>query len=259
MNIEDRVLERVRKLLALARNNPSPQEAAVAFARAQELATRCGLQLDDLDGASDACDQAPPPRPVGPVLEARLVEGSRVPGWQQVAVNAICRANGCRAFLRKGFGAVDGLWAYGTVEDLAVARAVLAAVLTEVDALTLAATRVYKADPYVDPRWEPSPRSYAAAFRAGAADTIAGRLPARDEVMKRARAELGSAQGGALVRIDAAGDYLARLEDALDLHAEKLGLMKPRRVKRVVGSARGYFDGRRAGEGVGLSLRKAIG
>ena len=46
----ERVLEKVKKLLALAGNNPSEAEAQAAALRAQELIARYNLSITDDDG-----------------------------------------------------------------------------------------------------------------------------------------------------------------------------------------------------------------
>lgn len=53
MNKEDKILEKVKKLLALAGNNPSQAEAEAAAAKAQALLQEYNLTLKDVDGGEE--------------------------------------------------------------------------------------------------------------------------------------------------------------------------------------------------------------
>ena len=56
MSKEDKILEKVKKLLALAGNNPSQAEAEAAAAKAQALLQEYNLTLKDVDGEEEALD-----------------------------------------------------------------------------------------------------------------------------------------------------------------------------------------------------------
>jgi hypothetical protein len=61
------VSELIRKLLALAANNPNREEAAAAYQKAQELMHKYGLRIDVVgDGPLAPPHQAPPPPPPNP-------------------------------------------------------------------------------------------------------------------------------------------------------------------------------------------------
>ena len=53
MSKEDKILEKVKKLLALAGNNPSQAEAEAAAAKAQALLQEYNLTLKDVDGGEE--------------------------------------------------------------------------------------------------------------------------------------------------------------------------------------------------------------
>lgn len=62
MSDKEKYLKKLKKLLALARNNSSPQEAALAMNRAQELMTRHSLNAEDAeltDISEASTDKAP--------------------------------------------------------------------------------------------------------------------------------------------------------------------------------------------------------
>lgn len=62
MSDKEKYLKKLKKLLALARNNSSPEEAALAMSRAQELMTRHKFSADDAeltDISEASTDKAP--------------------------------------------------------------------------------------------------------------------------------------------------------------------------------------------------------
>lgn len=91
MDKQERLIERIRKLLALAGNNPSEEEAHAALAHAQTLAAREGLALEDIEAAA-------PPEPG----EAELHRGTRAPPWWHRDIAAIVARNfRCQAISRR--------------------------------------------------------------------------------------------------------------------------------------------------------------
>jgi len=86
----DKIRERIRKLLALADNNPSPEEAALAASKAAELALEYGLELDKI---RESKGEAPLP-PSWFHLDDEYA--SEPHEWLGQLAVTICEANGCR-------------------------------------------------------------------------------------------------------------------------------------------------------------------
>lgn len=95
----DKIEERVRKLLRLAQNNPSVEEAATAFAAAQKLATLHALDLDDL-GSEDVGPEAP--KEVEIVRCESLDQWKKAIAWKLSLAGGVARANGCRIYYDRG-------------------------------------------------------------------------------------------------------------------------------------------------------------
>lgn len=107
------ILARIRKLLALAGNNPSRAEAESAMMKAQSMLASHGLAMHDLEPEAS------------PVRE-QLVSGStrRTPWWHdQVAM--VVAANFRCAVFRRPVGGYRRLVLVGRSGDLEVAEAVL--------------------------------------------------------------------------------------------------------------------------------------
>jgi len=87
------IVEKVRKLLALATGNPNPNEAANAAAKAQELINAYRLDMADLGRADgDACEEASDP----------LYRGKVKVTWIGNLAGVVARANGCHVFWGEG-------------------------------------------------------------------------------------------------------------------------------------------------------------
>jgi len=86
----DKIRERIRKLLALADNNPSPEEAALAASKAAELALEYGLEIDRI---REERGEKPLP-PEWFYLDEELISDPHA--WVGSLAEAICEANACR-------------------------------------------------------------------------------------------------------------------------------------------------------------------
>lgn len=86
----DKIRERIRKLLALADNNPSPEEAALAASKASELALEYGLEIDRI--REERGEKPLPPEWFYMDEEALSDPHS----WVGQLGQAVCEANGCR-------------------------------------------------------------------------------------------------------------------------------------------------------------------
>ncbi len=254
------IQDKIVKLLKLAADNPNVNEAAVAFARAQELADRHALDLDDLI-ATDAEDTQEPPREVEKIQQRIIERCGKAVAWKTILAQAVAKANRCNIFLRSG-SLAGGLVAYGQPSDLATVEYIYKAIAREVDKMAKRAVRDYKAtDP--EPGWDASPRSYGRSWRMGCSDTIADRFAAldavetaRDEVddARKKAIESGDEQAlasstHALVRVNQAAEYVAEVEAAVSKYRDGLGLGQGRGFR---GAGEGYGAGRRAGHSVNL-------
>lgn len=233
---DDKIATLIRKLLKLAANNPSAEEAAAAFGRAQELAAKYRLDLDDVGVEEEA---EPAPREVEKIVQQTIEHWNRAVPWKLTIAQAVARANDCRTFYVSGTH--GGITAYGQERDLQIVSYLYKAISREVDRLARLANVA-------------GGRSWGRNFRMGAADEIATRLArAQRKVLAEAKEE-AFARGGetALVRIDRAEEYSERVSKAVDDYADS-ELNLGRGVSFRDASGYGYRDGRRAGSSVAIS------
>ena len=269
--IEDRVL----KLIRLAGQQDNENEAAVAFAHAQKLATIHGLDLHDLMD-QNAEETVPEPREVDKIVKRKIENWDKAVSWKTTIAGAVARANSCKIYLlrgRHGVKGFGGIVAYGQESDLAVVDYVYKAIVAECEKVARRAVKRYKEDPDLDPRWDDSPRMYGRNFRLGFADKIRSRMPTAREAVKEVRGELnGERQRAlaageslatattALVRVNQAEEYLDRVDTALAKAAKSYGLRAGPGFQGAGGSGNGYSDGRRAGARANLGNNgKALG
>jgi hypothetical protein len=216
----DPVLDRVRKLLALA-TSPNVHEAANAAARAQAL-----IEEHRLEAFLRAVDvQAADPDPITDGRDAPLEIARRTRKWKLALAQAVGNANGCVA------------WAWERPDDVATclvgrsrdrdaARALWEPLVVRVAWLSATAGAGRS-------------RAWHEAFRVGAVDEIGVRLTAGVDAAREGFA--------ALVRVS---PELAAHRDALDRFvAEHLGSGRGRRLSV---DARAYELGRVAGADVPL-------
>jgi hypothetical protein len=175
---DDRVVERIRKLLALS-TSANPNEAALAAEKAVELAQRHNLDLLRIDGP-----------PADPYVEVSSDVGG-ASQWRWLLMSAVARANFCRALRRRERGRLmAAMFLIGERHNIAVCEFLFAYLAREVDRLAdggwRRARRIY--GPHVEGR------AWKNEFRRGAVATIDGRLRERSQLFAE-----GSAQAEALV------------------------------------------------------------
>ncbi len=90
MSAIEEVINKVRKLYALAEANTSENEAAVAVAAAEKLLQQYRLSRAEVDAHSDSYLESP-------AEDSEPIEtyASRVPVWQQVVVGTLASHYGC--------------------------------------------------------------------------------------------------------------------------------------------------------------------
>lgn len=202
--VEAKIVDRIRKLLALSRSS-NEHEAAAAAARAAEL-----MAAHQLEAATLAEDEPPPP------VEAHEIEtrGQAV-SWRGALASGVAYSFGCRMFWRprrEGGKLSVQLMVVGRSGDVDGVRYMYLYLSREVDRL---ANRAWNGR-HEHARQLESARSWKNAFRLGAAVIIARRLrEARDHAMNAARTAGDDQTARALVRVerdtDAVEQFMARL------------------------------------------------
>lgn len=198
--MEDKIVERIRKLLALSQS-ANEHEAAAAAARAAELMAAHQLHAATLTQAA--------PDPIG---AHEIDRGGHAVSWRGILANGIAQSFGCRMYWKQG--RQDGAryartMVVGRAGDVDGVRYMYLYLSSEIERL---AADAWTALPDRD-RMCARPRSWKNAFRLGAATTIAGRLrEARVQALQAARAR-ATATGD-----DQAAHALVRVErDAAEL------------------------------------------
>lgn len=234
--------DRVRKLLALAKNNPNVNEAATAFARAQEIAARHAIDLDTL--SDDEHDTAPP-LTVESIGRREIERMGKVVAWKASLLGVIASANRCKVFTGHD-GSQRTLNAYGQPSDLDTVQYMYHAIRKEIDRLARDAARG-------------KGRSWGRNFRLGAVHEIGQRLrQARAKAVQSARDD-AFARGGetALVRVDRALEHAERIDAACESYGSDVLNLRSGGGFRGAGSY-GYGEGRAAGRTVGLEGGRAL-
>lgn len=218
----ERLLERVRKLLALA-TSPNVHEAALAAARAQELIDRHRLQrlLDAEQEAEEAIEAA---------REEPLMEARRIRKWRSVLAAALAELNGCIAYTDQR-GKLKRIVLVGTAEDRAATVAMWDGLVKRIE--WLSATHLDGEGQ--DKRWHD-------AFRVGAVATITQRL------REQQQASTAALETTALAVVQ---QGLARRRERVRSFAEAKLNLKPGRGVTVDPTA--YAEGRAAGAEMPLS------
>lgn len=250
--------DKIRKLLRLAAGTHSTNEAAAAYGRAQDLATRHLLDLDSIDTEIDD-EPPPPPRDVGECAQHLVAAWNNAVAWKANLGLAVAAANACRVYKKPG----TGLYIYGPARELATACTMYAQIEPQIEALAVAAIAGYRTElikTYGSVKagvndGEDTPRIYGRSFRLGCAHEISLRLTPANAALKEARDN--AATPGALVRIDAASKYLARVESAVEDYRATLGLSKGRGFSGAR-SGGGYAAGRVAGANVSTTTKPML-
>lgn len=118
MSVEPKVIERIRKLLALAGNNPNEHEAAAAAARAQELMLQHDLTMETVSTKVDR-------RTAGIDKGDRMVlrEKGKPGGWKVALFACIGQTSGCWVFTTEGGKWYDATgYLVGRAQDVEMAH-----------------------------------------------------------------------------------------------------------------------------------------
>jgi len=179
--------ERIRKLLALAGNNPNPAEAAAAAAKAAELALEYGLELDKI--AASKGDKLPIGyKPIHEPVAERF-------DWLNMVGKAIAEANGCRFVWFKVHDGWVGC-AIGREQGVDAARIMMAYLLESLKRTQ----RTYIASLRLPTPAARADRRYA--YRIGYVMEVSKRVEAWADSLKNTKGALVVYQVGQLAEID---------------------------------------------------------
>jgi hypothetical protein len=236
---ENKVIDRIKKLLSLSKSN-NEHEAAQAAALAADLmikheiaeAALCDAENEPEDASQETIDQS----------------GRRV-SWKGQLAHAISKSAGCRSYSDvRGKGCQTQV--VGQPSKIATVRYMYQYLTAEVDRL---ANSAYGAEHEECARSgvpAPSARAWKNAFRLGASQTIAGRLV--DQRKKTHAAAAAAGQSSALV-------VVKKAEEAVSIYIKK-NVPGLRATARAQFSSRsGYGAGANAGRGVNLGGNAALG
>lgn len=209
MTARDKVLDKIRKLMALA-DSPSENEAALAAERAAELMAMHQIEAAEL--ATDAAVEF-----AVDVVDAVPVGRRRVP-WLGILADGVAAMVGAKAWWnlrsRGGKQVAAVIQVAGTQSQIAAVSYLFAAFKRIVEELAQAAWERYKGAGGTR-----GARQYKTAFCAGASSRLNERMAAART--KAMREHMVNASPGALVHIDAVERAVAAAVDAADLQNGK--------------------------------------
>lgn len=247
---------KITKLLRLADQKDSAEEAAVAYAQAQRLATLHGFNLSDV-ALDDAETEADVPLVVEDIERMALDTWGKAVAWKGALASAIADANNCKLFYRHHAEGGVSLVLYGQPADMHVVTILYRSIGEQIDRLAKSAVRNRSV------LHSSGNRTYGRSFRLGAVATIRRRLPKPDATVAKHRADVDkrrelavigddtqalAVSTQALARVCAAEQHLAAVRKAVDDYEKKLGLKKGSGFSSA--DAGGYYDGRQAAKSV---------
>ncbi len=225
--LDDKVLTRVRALLAKAESTEFAEEADAFFAKAQELMTRYSLERAMLDAGAENADGAPAGRRIW--LDAPYVSA------KSLLIDQVARANRARTVMHTQLDAVTVL---GAEVDLELVEVLSTALLVHASTEMIAAGRQ---------RDRSRIRSFRQAFLVSYATRIGERLTAADHSVARS---MGEADDRLLPVLAARSAAVERMVDDLFPNLAS---------KRVsVSNSAGWGAGRVAADLADLDVRRAV-
>ncbi len=224
-DIDERILERVRALLAKAESTDFADEADAFTAKAQELMARHSIEEAMVGDAAPGVG-------AGPDGMAITVPDPYAASKFQL-LNQVARANRCQAVYDSG-AKVATVVGYGP--DRAATEALYTSLLVQGTA------ELRREGSVVDARGVNRTRSFRNAFWAGFAFRIGQRLV---EATRRAEADVVGERGHAVVPV------LARRADDVDAAVHRL-FPRLRRMRTSVTNAAGFHAGDAAGQRASL-------
>lgn len=218
----EKIIDRIRKLLALASNNPSEAEREAALSKAHQMLIAHNLQMQDVQGTPEEMD-----------VYSLHVPYSSSP-WSRTIVNAIAQLYFCKfVFMKHGGNRSYTAQFIGMRSDADVARMVAESILNSVKRQGIIAARTTGGS--------------EASFKSAAATSIYWRC---DKLKKEAQQSATATPGTALV---VQSLYTQRAKEAEAFAARRFGELKTPKTKlRVKGDEAGRM-GRDFGNSVPLT------
>ena len=246
MQTNEKIVDRIRKLLELAKSD-NVNEAASAASAAQRLMAEHRIEVAMLDVGRDAPDEE---------IETALLHstgGQKVVHWQGSLAVHICHANGCATYWAGGLGSARTLQIVGTPSDAATCRYLFAYLLREIERLSKVEAAKLPGAPG---------RTWHTSFKLGAVSVIGSRLGEAARAEREHQRELAAASD----RVQGTSTALVLVTNAL----AKLDTRQERARARLVGMRKtksssrrfdynGYEAGKRAGATLNLSSGPALG
>lgn len=218
MRDREKVLERIKKLLALS-NSDNEHEAANAASQAQLLLSKYNLCIDDISDVVKSDYE---------VKEARVAEGKRLDKWFYKLFISVSRSFGCSPLVETSYRH-KALIMVGTETDILSARLTLEYLYTTIERLT-------------NRNALGNGRAFVNSYRQGLVTSIASRLSERTkENTKEAQKEATFVGTALVLRKDQA------LKDYMDKFAKTF-----KSGSSTLSDYSGYAQGLHDGESIGL-------
>lgn len=164
--MQQELIDKIAKLLALAEKNNNVHEAATAAAMAQRLLTEHRLTMVDVESSQEEKIEERDP----------LFESKVKTTWKGVLVRAVCDANGCVGFWHScSWGKMRIV---GRLSDVQIVRYFYTYLEREIERLCMRAMRVQDIDAGEE---RIRGKSQATSYKYGAACEISDRLKAEAE------------------------------------------------------------------------------
>lgn len=227
MNDTDKILIKIRKLLALATSS-NVHEASAAAAAAQRL-------MAEHEIAEAELDLSEPTREQSPVGVEDYEQQKRTSAWKNALVMALARANGARAWRCPRYGGGCTMKIAGSQRAITTIRYLHAYLCSEVERLCTAERPVAARG-----------AAWGNSFRLGAAYELSGRILAEARAVRAEAQQAG--KGAALAVIDGERARVAALVPRL---------VKGRGVR--ASSADGFSSGQAAGRAIRLGGHAGLG
>ncbi len=228
----EKIIERIRKLLALASNNSSEHEREAALAKAHAMLLEHNLAMSDVAGQEEVEEE----------IAANTVSYKfTAQPWSRWIASAIAELYFCKFYWSKKMPSQTVIITFvGTKADAEIAHAVANMVLTSVWQGALLASRQQVAT---------TPAKARLDFASAAAKTIYWRCKALRQAAERG--ETAESDGRALV---VASIYQKKLDAAQSWMNEHVTLNKPRKTVTVNRYSAAAEAGRAHGEKVQLTM-----
>lgn len=227
--ISNRVLDKVKRLIALSNNNTNVNESATAFAQAQAILSKHRLTMAEVDAASSAL--------AGELISESsqpLYQGERVIHWKSYLAGEIAAENGCKVFTRTFRNPVK-IVKYvivGRESDIQVVRYMFESIIEQIEFFVKLAMK----------SGEGSGKTFSNNFKYGAADTVVKRIK---EANLKIRDEYKGTQ--ALVLVDNRFNEVQRWVEKM------VPNMKTSKAVSFREDRTGYYLGKQAGQKVSLN------